>query len=55
MSAGTCRAIGLLVMVTLAIHAPRGPGIGPARRGRYIAHDVAMCVQCHTRAMHPEH
>ena len=49
MSAGTCRAIGLLVMVTLAIPCASWAG-DPAQRerGRYIAHDVAMCVQCHT-------
>lgn len=49
MSAGTGRAIGLLVMLNLSMPSAALAG-DPAQRerGRYIAHDVAMCVQCHT-------
>jgi len=49
MSAGTRRAIGLLVMVNLSIpFASLAADPAQRERGRYIAHDVAMCVQCHT-------
>jgi mono/diheme cytochrome c family protein len=49
MSMRTTRAIGFLVAVSLGMPcASLASDPAQRERGRYIAHDVAMCVQCHT-------
>ncbi len=40
----------ILLAATCTLAQPKNAAVssGNAERGRYIAHDVAMCVQCHT-------
>ena len=49
MLADTLRAVSLLVVVGLGLPCAGLAWDAAQRdRGRYIAHDIAMCVQCHT-------
>lgn len=43
----TLAALALCLPGTPAAQEPAARG-GDVERGRYLAHDVAMCVQCHT-------
>jgi mono/diheme cytochrome c family protein len=41
-------AAGLALAAAGAAPAQDAPAAGPAARGEYLVHHVAMCVQCHT-------
>lgn len=52
---GTVMALAAVGLVWLVVDASPAPGPVPAareaaavERGRYLVHEVAMCVQCHT-------
>ena len=42
------RSIGLAIGLTALLVAPATAEDARVARGRYLTHDVAMCVQCHT-------